>query len=82
MVKPIGDFFPPEETAASVDWAAVLNKPPLAPEEHVHAVATPSLNGLMSSADKVKLDAMPLIILSSTQPVGVPDGTIWVYLPE
>lgn len=40
--------------------------------------ATEAAQGAMSAEDKTKLNATPLIIVSDTEPAGVPDGTVWI----
>lgn len=46
----------------------------------VETVATQSVNGLMSSTDKIKLDGLPHIYISTSDPTSADgnDGDIWI----
>ena len=45
-----------------------------------YSAATTSANGLMSSADKTKLDGMNNIIVSETQPATFNEGDVWFQI--
>lgn len=47
-----------------------------------YSAATASAAGLMSAADKAKLDATPKVIFSATEPEDAPPGSIWMQITE
>ena len=61
--------------------AAVGTSTKYAREDHVHqgySNATSSAAGLMSAADKARLDGISSIIISDTEPSSSSDATIWI----
>lgn len=52
------------------------------PTNTTYNVATASTNGLMSAADKSRLDALPNTYLSATQPAALKAGDLWIQPVE
>ena len=45
-----------------------------------YSAATTSSNGLMSAADKTKLDGLKNVIVSETQPANMSNGDVWIQI--